>query len=131
MSDTGPARQPCYYCNDAGCGHCDPDLDMTPAGIVYRAVDALGSGRVTLDRRIAGYLADLFQIVGDGMNDEDADEKAFPHLIPAARWQVVRGYGYCDPVENAEWTAALALARAVLGLPDPNAAASAACTGRH
>lgn len=106
------------------------DLDRTPAGIVYRAVRALGAGRVTLDPRIAGYLADLLQQLGDDMNDGHAGETEFPSFFPADRWQVVRDYGSGEPYENDDWTAALALSRAVLGLPDPNAAAAAACTGR-
>jgi hypothetical protein len=116
---TTPTPDPCYYRDGAGCGDCNPDLDMSPAGIVRRAVSKLGSpGAGTIDAVVADKLAELLQILGDDMSDEHAEEVERPQNLPQFRWQVAGDRGRDYP--SYQWTAALALARAILDLPDPN-----------
>lgn len=119
MSTSTTTTEPCYYCDGAGCGNCDPDLDMSPAGIVHRAVTKLDStGAGTIGALVADKLGELLQILGDDMSDEHADEVERPQNLPQFRWQVAGDLGRDYP--SYQWTAALALARAILDLPDPN-----------
>lgn len=85
-----------------------------PATIIQEAIAGLSQESAT------GELAELLQILSEEMSDEHAVEKEFPNHIPSARWLVCGWYGQ-DP-DVARWTAALALARAVLGKPNPNMA---------
>jgi hypothetical protein len=96
------------------CAGCKETFDASPAGIVTQAVETLGT------ESTSEALANLLQILADEMSDEHAVEKEFPTHIPAARWQVVEWYG--DGPDRDRWTAALAVARSILGLPDPNQA---------
>lgn len=96
--------------NDRNCAGCAQVFDASPAGIVTRAI-------ATLDD--SDPLGDLLQHLADEMSDEHAEEKEFPNHIPAARWQVCEWYG--QGPNHDRWTAALATARSMLGLPNPNA----------
>ena len=68
--------------------------------------------------------AKALQHLADEMSDEHAEEKEFPNLIPTARWQVCEWYGQGQTHDRRN--AALAVARSLLGLPDPNAVSAEA-----
>lgn len=110
-------QKPCDTCAGFGCAECVPDT--SPAAVVRSAIDKLGFGT-----GVDSYLAELLQILSDEMSDEHAVEREFPNHIPAARWQVCEFYGQGS--DHDRWTAVLALARVILGQPDPNAAGDVA-----
>ncbi len=98
--------------DNSPCAACQEDFDASPAGIVAKAI-------ATLDD--ANPLTDLLQALSDEMQDEHCVEKEFPNHIPQARWQVAGWYG--QDKDQDRWTYALATARHLLGLPNPNAVA--------
>lgn len=121
-------QDPCYYCNGAGCGGCNPSLDTTPTGVVWYAAERLNAGGLAVvgDHRIAGLMADLLVTIADDMSDNGATEREFPDLPNQKyRWQVVDEHGK-GWVEHTDWHEALKLARAILGRDDPNEAAGGA-----
>lgn len=120
------AQEPCFWCNGARCADCDPQLDNSPAGIVYRAVLLLNAqieqaAPAHWPLTVADALAEMLQVVSDDMRDSRAEEKEYPEYIPSARWQTVDEYGHHGWMWHAGWDEALALSRAILGLPNPNA----------
>lgn len=160
MTISNTTQDACYYCNGTECAHCNPDLDITPAGqvrtaarlirasadkatpgpwtaspvwsprstatsAVYSAALPPGSEVIGSTRRYGGcwrpqdaeYIAlmhpsvasgvvDMLEHVGDDMADYGAHER------DAAIGPVVHDeYGNY----RTDWTAALKLARTVLG----------------
>jgi hypothetical protein len=108
----------CYLQRQDDCAACQEAFAASPAGIVTQAIETLGSEGQN------GPLADLLQVLADEMSDEHAEEREMPQNIPAFRLLVCeqRGDKWYD---RDRWTAALAVARSILGLPNPNAAAEA------
>lgn len=106
----------CYYDTlSSDCPACIEDFDASPAGIVTKAIEALNA------KDFNDPLADLLQHLADEMGDEKAQEIEFPNHIPGARWLVCDQWGQ-EWRDRDTWTAALAVARHMLGLPDPNVA---------
>lgn len=81
---------------------------------------------VGLPDHIARPLAELLQNIGDAMHDNNAVEREHPNYIPSKRWLVHPGWNDDETSDREHWTDALRLARAILGRPDPNAAAEVA-----
>jgi hypothetical protein len=104
--------------------HVEHDV-TTPAGTVLTAAARL-DGRLDPIPGIPGHigapLASWLQNAADAMADDQAVEREHPDHIPAYRWQVHPGWNDDERSDRDEWTDALRLARALLHLPDPNAA---------
>lgn len=92
--------------------------DGWPADLVYDAVTLL---RLTPGATPAGgAIANLLEHLADEMSDEHAREVEHPAHIASRRWLVHADLGH-DEASHDSWMAALALARELFGLPDPNA----------
>ena len=107
----------CYYGTlSSDCPACKEEYAASPAGIIAKAIETLDDNDP---------LGDLLQTLSDEMGDEHAEEREFPNHVPAYRWQVcdLRGGVWRD---ESRWTEALAVARHMLGMQDPNAAEAVA-----
>jgi hypothetical protein len=100
-----------------------PHPDDSPAGIVQQAIEYVDMQNESDERNTAA-LVDLLRTLRAEMHKEEAVEVEFFILTPSQRWKacdsrVCRGADTHRGVDR--WTAALALARAILDLPNPNA----------
>lgn len=90
--------------------------------LVYAAVDALPTwmppGSVAPE--FADAVRELLERVGDEIGAGDPREESWPQREGPDRWFMSDGPSMPDAQSRPDWTAAVALSRLVLGLPDPN-----------